>query len=192
MHDLDRTLRSQEWETDGELEFSDQEYADHESSISEEQELEYAAELLSISEEAELDHFLGKLLKKAGRFVKPLAKTLLPIAGKVAGGFFGGPAGAAIGGQLGSFATRLFEVDMESIAPEEREMEVAKNFVRLATAAADQAAKAPSGADPLKVARVAVIKAAQTHAPGLVRPKRCGAKTGRWIRRGNRIMVLGA
>ena len=185
MHDLDRTLRT--YDTEGDFEFEPEMH--DESPLSEEEEMELAAELLTLSEEAELDQFLGKLLKKAGKFVKPLAKTLLPIAGKVAGGFFGGPLGATIGGKLGTFATKLFEVDMESMAPEEGELAAARHFIRLAAAAADRAATAPPHADPMRVARYAVTTAARTYAPGLVRRRRAAA--GRWMRRGNRIYVYG-
>ncbi|HEX8407538.1 MAG TPA: hypothetical protein VF883_01650 [Thermoanaerobaculia bacterium] len=215
MHDLDRTLRSYEPETQepeafepGELyqEIYGEDGSQGETSDAELNDL--AAELLTVSDEAELDQFLGGLLKKAGRFakrlapiLKPIAKKLLPIAGRAVGTFFGGPVGGAVGGKLGSFATRLFEVDMESLEPQEQEMEVARNFVRLATAAANHAAGAPASADPSQVIRTAMTAAARAHAPGLLRGAGAGiaaaggvasaAQTGRWIRRNGRIVVLG-
>lgn len=59
------------------------------------------------------EEFFGKLLRKAGRFIKggvralakaggPLLKRLAPIAAKVLGGAIGGPAGAAIAGSIAS------------------------------------------------------------------------------------------
>ena len=173
--------------------------------------MDLAAELLTVSDEAELDLFLGKLIRRAGRrvkkfarplrkMIKPLAKKLLPIAGGALGTFLGGPAGAALGGKLGSLATRLFEADFESMDPEEQEMEVAKRIVRLTSAAAQRAAAAPPSANPARVARAAVASAAKRHAPGLVRRRRPasrgghsrGRTSGRWVRRGQRILILGA
>lgn len=200
MHDLDRTLRTYDSETDGEAVWGENEYALESQPISEEEEIDLAAELLTLSGEEELDQFLGKLLRKAGRFVKPLAKTLLPIAGKVVGTYFGGPAGGALGGKLASMATRLFEIDMETMGAEEVDLEVARRFVRLASAAAQNAAKASPGTDPRDVARSAVARAAKTHAPGLLRRAGSGTASasfseaggsGRWIRRNNRIVLLG-
>jgi hypothetical protein len=214
MHDLDRTLRTLESEDAFETGELDPEiFGESESSgwtgegpMSEEEELDLAHELLTLSSEEELDQFLGKLFKKVGKglkplgkILKPLAKTLLPIAGKAAGTFFGGPVGGALGGKLGSLASNLFEVDLESLSPEDQEVEVAKRFVRLASAAAQQAAEAPPSANPMAAARAAVATAARTHAPGLLR-QRAGqgsaasplARTGRWIRHGRKIIVLGA
>ena len=158
MHDLDRTLRSQE--SEGEMFESEQEYewsGEAEMPLNEMQETELAAELLAVSNEEELDHFFGSVFKKIGglakRFqplvqvLKPIAKKLLPIAGGAVGTFFGGPAGAALGSKLGTLATRLFELEAENFAPEELEMEVAKRFVRLCAAAGQNAANAPSNAD---------------------------------------------
>ena len=224
MHDLDRTLRTLESEDafeTGELDpeiFGESEASGWtgEGPLSEEEELDLAGELLTLSSEAELDQFLGKVFKKVGKgfktvfkplgqVLKPLAKTLLPIAGKVAGSFFGGPVGGALGGKLGSLASKLFEVDLESMSPEDQEVEVAKRFVRLASAAAQEAAAAPPSANPVAAARAAVATAAQTHAPGLLRHgvqgstassatpgPEGGARTGRWIRYGHKVILLGA
>jgi hypothetical protein len=244
MHDLDRTLRSLESEDafetgDTELDpeiFDSEVYGaevyggyQQESPISEEEEMALAYELLSLAGEEELDQFLGKVFKKIGRgfktvfrplgkILKPIAKTLLPIAGKAVGGFFGGPLGAAAGGKLGSLATKLFEVDFESMDPEVQDLEVARRFVRLASTAAQKAATAPSTAHPVAAARSAVAAAARTHAPGLLkggaglvptvpaapapasRPCTCGGhgasqgssqNNGRWIRRGRKVVLLG-
>jgi len=218
MHDLDRTLRSQESETEsydleaqifGEAE-ADYEYASDE--ISEEEEIDLAAELLGVSDEQELDEFFRKLFNKAKsvagsalkKYLKPLARKALPIAAGALGGFFGGPAGAAIGGKLGSFASTLFETDFESMDGEVQDMEVARRFVRFADAAAKNAA-ASGGGDPDSVARAAIVSAAKTHAPGLLRSANARpgasaangisrvrrANSGRWIRREGRIVLLG-
>ncbi|HEX3130015.1 MAG TPA: hypothetical protein VH394_21960 [Thermoanaerobaculia bacterium] len=159
---------------------------------------------------------LKKVFKPLGKILKPIAKAALPIAGKVAGSFFGGPVGGMIGGKLGSMASNLFEMEMEGMDPGQMEMEVARRVVRLAGAAAQKAAAAPPSAPPMAVARKAVAAAAQQHAPGLLRGRfgqrltgggapgsltsdlrprpgcRCKRRGGAWIRRGNRIVLLGA
>jgi hypothetical protein len=221
MHDLDRTLRSQEsegesydFETDlfGE---SESDYEGETNELSEEDELDLAAELLAVSDEGELDEFFRNLFKRVKnaaipalkKYLKPLAKKVIPFAGRALGGFIGGPAGAAIGGKLGSYATTLFEVDFESMDGETQDLEVARRFVRFASAAANNAAESGATGNPTSVARAAVINAAKAHAPGLIRPRgprvndrrgngaavssSQGANTGRWIRRDGRIVLLG-
>ena len=220
MHDLDRTLRSQESEGesyDFEADLFGEAESDYEgeNEISEEDEIDLAAELLAVSDENELDQFIGGLLKRAGRaivpalkkYIKPLAKKVIPFAGRALGGFIGGPAGAAIGGKLGSYATTLFEVDFESMDGETQDLEVARRFVRFASAAANHAATSAEIGNPNAVARAAVVRAAKVHAPGLVRPggprvndrrgngtgvsSTATANSGRWIRRDGRIVLLG-
>lgn len=202
MHHLDRTLSTGEQEyafESDELGLDPEIFGETDSEIygevygltygelSEEDEIDLAHELLAVQSEEELDFFLGKLLKKVGKIAKPLGKVLkplakvaLPIAGKVAGGFFGGPLGATIGGKLGTFASKLFEVDYEAMEPGEAEVDAARRFVRLANASVQQAAAAldaggpAAAANPVATARAAVSAAARTHAPGLAK----GALTG--------------
>jgi len=216
MHDLDRTLRSQESEGESyDLEAqifgeTESDYEDGSYEISEEEEIDLAAELLGVSDEQELDEFFRNLLKRAKsvagsalkKYLKPLARKALPFAARAVGGFFGGPAGAAIGGKLGSYASTLFEVDFESMDGEVQDMEVARRFVRFASAAAQNASTTGGSGDPDSVARAAIVRAAKTHAPGLLRSGNArgnggavsrsrGANSGRWIRREGRIVLLG-
>lgn len=188
-----------------------------ESPFTEAEEMELAAELLEITSEEELDQFLGKLLKGAWRGIKKvgsavgkiarplgsalkgLAKVALPIAGKVAGGFFGGPIGGAIGGQLGSLVSKALEMEFEGLSGEDREFEMAQRFVRVAGAAARQAALAPPGSDAREAVNGAVVDAARRHLPHFSKlvaspasPSTLGSATGgRWIRRGRTIIVFG-
>lgn len=221
MHDLDRTLRSQESEGesyDFEADLfgeSESDYEGETNEMSEEDELDLAAELLAVSDENELDEFFRNLLKRAKsivvpalkKYLKPLAKKVIPFAGRALGAYIGGPAGAAIGGKLGSYATTLFEVDFESMDGETQDLEVARRFVRFASAAANNAATNGGAGNPTTVARAAVVRAAKAHAPGLIRPRgvrvydhrrnvgevssSTDAKSGRWIRRDGRIVLLG-
>ncbi len=189
-------------------------YAETESPFDEIEEMELAAELLGATDEAELDQFLGKLIKKvgraAGRFVrspvgqslggilKGAAKKYLPILGGAAGTFFGGPAGAAIGSQLASKAGSMFGLELEGLSPEDQEFELAKQFVRFAGAAANEVTTAPPTTDPQTAAKTAVVKSARRFAPGLLR-KATGyapfagrrGRSGRWIRRGRKIILFG-
>lgn len=221
MHDLDRTtleLESDAFESD-QFEFVEEAgmngETDMESPFDETEEMELAAQMLEITDEAELDQFLGNLIRKAGRavgrFVKsPVGRTLggilkgaakkaLPILGGAAGGFFGGPAGAAIGSKLAAGAGKLFGLELEGLSAEDQEFEVARRFVRFAGTAAKGATATPPTADPQAAARAAVVAAARRHAPGLLRgaapapPAVAGmpGRSGRWVRRGRKIVLLG-
>jgi len=191
--------------------------------FSEAEEMELAAELLEINTEEELEQFLGKLFRKIGRglrgvikspvfrtlggMLKRVAKVALPVAGKVVGGAFGGPAGAMLGGQLASGAGRIFGLELEALSPEDREFEAARRFVRFAGSALTKGASAPPTVNPRRAAKIAIAQAAHRFAPGLVTPLAPGTPVrpgmavmppigtarggGRWIRRGNRIILLG-
>jgi uncharacterized protein (DUF697 family) len=183
-----------------------------------------AAQLLEITDEAELDEFIGKLISRAARGVsrfarsstgralggvlKGVARKALPIVGGAIGSFVAPGVGTALGSKLGSMASRLFEVDLETMGEQEAEFEVARRYVRLATSATNQAARAPRSASPQVVAQQAVVNAARRHAPGLARaagaspfkgsPQRGSShyrgrrQSGTWSRRGNVIVVHGA
>ena len=205
---------------DSEYEYEDEfedEYFDSEGVFSEEEEMQLAAELLAVSDDEELEQFLGKLIKRVGRKVKKFAKSstgralgrilkgaakkALPIAGRAIGTAFGGPAGGAIGGKLASTAGRLFGLELEGLSPEDQEFEVARRFVRFAGDAAKNAAKTSPAAPPKTAAKAATIKAAKKHAPGLLRTAAkpipasmssiSSGRSGRWIRRGRKIVLMG-
>lgn len=187
-----------------------------ESPFSEAEEIELAAELLSISSEEELDQFLGKLfkgigrgLKKAGRFIgkrvlpvlgkglKTLAKAALPVAGKVLGSFIPIPGvGTAIGGAVGTALSKALELEVTGLNVEEAELERARRFVRIAGTAMRQAALSSPDIDTEVVVNEAIISAAQKHLPylHLSESGRFGmpgtAQQGRWMRRGDKIVVL--
>lgn len=190
-----------------------------ETVLNEADETELASELLEVTNEAELDRFLGNLLGRAARAVgsavrspigqavggvlKGVAKKALPLAGGALGGYIGGPLGAKIGSGLASAAGSALGLEAESLEQEDREFEGAKQFVRLAADTVKQAAAAPSSSDPRAVAQSAAISAAQRLAPGLLgavgrsggqgaMPGRTGGgRSGRWMRRGNKIVLYG-
>lgn len=188
------------------------------SPFSEVEEAELAQELLGLSSEAEMDQFLGKLFKKAwrgaqgltkklgvlnplGGILKGVAKKLLPVAAGAAGTFFGGPVGAAIGSKIGSVVGNALEAEFEG-SPQDREFEAAKTFVRVAGTAAQQAANASPSTPPVAAAKDAVINASRESVKRLRRRRNGGGgygdsnygsghRTGRWVRRGNRIILFG-
>jgi uncharacterized protein (DUF697 family) len=194
---------------------------DFESPFSEAEEMELAAELLSVASEEELDQFLGKLfkrawrgIKKVGRFVgkiaKPLggvlkavAKKALPVVGGALGSFIPIPGvGTAVGSALGGALSKALEAELGELDQEEQDFEMARRIVRLAGTAARQAALASDDADPQEAAEVSVMHAARQQIPNLParltgggvlhRGSAGSARSGRWVRRGNRIVVLGA
>jgi uncharacterized protein (DUF697 family) len=198
-------------EYEGEHEFEGYEM---ENVFDESEEMELASELLTVADDEELEYFLGKLIKKAGRkigkFVKSkagralgkvlkgVAKKALPIAGGALGTLVGGPAGGAIGSKLAGAAGKMFGLELEGLSPEDQEFEVARRVVRLAGNAAQKAAVAPPRANPVSVAKTAVVKAAKTQAPGLIRPIKpmikpfmSSGRSGRWVRRGRKIVLMG-
>lgn len=218
MHDIDRTQMEYENE---QFEFGENEWSPQTGgAISLHEEMELATELLSVNSEQELDRFLGDLVSRAtaavgsfarspigqavGGVLKGVAKKALPMAGTALGTYLGGPLGAKIGSGLANAASNALGLENE-MAGEDREFEGAKQFVRLAAQTATQAAAAPPNADPHTVAQQAAVAAAQQHAPGLLssgtstvshapalaaRPG--AAPGGRWVRRGNRIVIFGA
>lgn len=146
--------------------------------------------------------------QQLGGLLKGAAKKPLPMVGSAIGGYFGGSSGAKMGSQVASTAGRIFGLELEGLSLEDQEYEAAKRFVQFAGTAAKNAASAPPTANPRAVAQSAVLTAARQLAPGLVsgapavtpggaRGTACptcggGAKSGRWMRRGNKIILFGA
>jgi hypothetical protein len=219
MHDFDRTqlelnpeteyFEYEQYETEGE--YSGEVLGEGEL-------LELSAELLEVRDEQELDRFLGNLIRRVGSTIgkvvrspigravggmlKGVVKKALPLAGGALGTFVGGPIGAQLGSNLASMAGSALGLEAEMMNQEDREFEGAKQFVRLAANAVQRAtAAAPSG-DPRTIAQSAVTQAVQSLAPGLLQAAGrgvgagngnggVGGRSGRWLRRGNRIVLLG-
>ena len=154
----------------------------------------------------------GKFIKspvgqQLGGLLTGAAKQALPMVGSAIGGYFGGTGGAKIGSQVASTAGRIFGLELEGLSHEDQEYEAAKSFVQFAGTAAKNAALSPQAANPRAVAQSAVAAAARQLAPGLVRGapaaalvasgSACpscgrGAMSGRWMRRGNKVILFGA
>lgn len=207
----------QEYGAEGEADYEG-DLGQGEGPFNEEEEIELAAELLAVSEEQELDQFLGKLIRRVGQaagqiirsptgkaltgLLKQTAKKALPLAGRAVGSYFGGAKGGDIGSQVGNVAGQVFGLELEGMSPEDQELQVARRFVRLAADAANEVAQAPPTAPPQQAARTALVAAARQHAPGLLKRGfgaapagggMAGARrrqSGRWIRRGRKIILL--
>jgi hypothetical protein len=186
--------------------------------FSEAEEMELAAELMEVRDEQELDRFLSDVIKGAGSalrrvvgsplgqavggMLKGVAAKALPLAGTAVGTWLGGPLGARIGSGLATMAGNALGLEAESWSQEDREFEGAKQFVRLAGDSIKNAAQMGPGVDPRAAAQAGLARAAQTLAPGLLqssaplaqpwrRDMAAGGNSGRWLRRGNRIVLYG-
>ncbi len=216
MHDLDRTFMEQEEEGQA-FEFTGEQQEQWNEVFQESELQELAAELLSVQNEEELNYFLGDLIKKAGKAIgavvkspvgqalggvlKSVAKKALPIAGAALGNMIVPGVGGAIGGKLASAAGSMFGLELEGLSQEDREFEVAKQFVRLAGDATTQAVQAAQQGKAVQQAvKEAVTQAAQKFAPGLLQAgplqgdgqQHAGRKQhGRWTRHGNKIVLHG-
>lgn len=143
--------------------------------------------------------------------LKNVARSALPTAAAALGNIVAPGVGGAVAGRLASQASKMFGLELEGMSYEDQEFEVARRVVGLggeATKAAVEAAQAAPGVSPTQIAKDAVVQAAQTHAPGLASaatsageramPSRAyrngfaaGRRTGRWFRRGRRIILVG-
>ena len=167
-----------------------------------------------------LGGLVDKVRKKLGAIVpanlkqalvanlKRVAGMALPKAGALLGNLVAPGVGGAIGGTVAANAAKMFGLELEGMSYEDQQFEVARRVVGLgveATKNASQAAQTGMSAPALQVAKDAVVAAAQTHAPGLAaaamgasqerRPYGSGGwerrRSGRWYRRGGRIILVG-
>jgi hypothetical protein len=219
MHDLDRTMGRTNMETafefQGEEETENEFSGENEGGLFHEEELnEMATELLSVSSEREMEQFLGDVFKKVGSavgsFVKsPIGQQLggmlkgvagqaLPMVGSALGNLVVPGVGGVVGGKLASAAGQMFGLELEGLSNEDRDFEVAKQFVKLAADAAHTATQAAPGTPPAQVAKQAIVEAAQKFAPGLLNGHgggaaaiAAGAPHGRWVRKGRKIVLYG-
>jgi len=145
--------------------------------------------------------------RQIGGLLKGVAKKALPMVGGALGNLVLPGVGGAIGSQLASAAGSMFGLELEGLSPEDREFEVARRLVRLGGEAVRQAAITGGSMPPQAAAQKALIAAARQHAPGLANEFSYGGgygsrsygygrmggsrQSGRWIRRGNRIVLLG-
>jgi len=221
MHDLDHTTKEFSNEAENfEFEEAQEYGGQGETLFNEEEEAEFAANLLEINSEAELDHFISDLLRKAknvvggalkspllqplGGFIKGAIKKVLPIAGGALGNMLVPGLGGQIGSRLAAGAGDLLGLELEGLSAEDQEFEVAKQLVRTVGTAVQNAANAGAAAlaavTPQEAAKAAMVAAARAHLPGLLQTSANGTglhphhhrpRSGRWIRQGRKIILLG-
>ena len=176
--------------------------------FSEEEEMQLAMELLEVASEEELEQFLGnvfksvwkgvkkvgstiaKVAKPLGGALKAVAKTALPFVGGALGSMIPIPGvGTALGSALGRAASNALELEMENAAPADRELELARRFVRIA----GQAARLAGDSDgSTRAVESALTRALHQQLPHFRSPApQQEDESGRWRRRGNRIVVMG-
>jgi hypothetical protein len=189
-------------------------------------ELALAEELLSADEQEMdqfLGGLLKKGLSGIGRFfkspriqqvtqglvnrIRPIAQSVLPDYGGAIGaqltqnlGPFGEQCGDYIGRQLGykgnNWIGNQFAQELQELAPEEQELEIAKRIIRTVKSTANNIAQEVKAGTPPSPALINNVlnKAVKKHlgaAPKKGNGSRIAA-SGRWVRRGNRIVLLGA
>jgi len=182
-------------------------------------EMELAAELIAISDESELAQFIGKIMGQAeeatgksikggigaklGGLLKGVARKVLPTAAGAVGTLFGGPVVGRLASKFAGAAGKAFGLELEGLSTEDKEFEAARHFVRFAGEATKQAAKGAERGrgDAEGVAKQAAIAAAKKFAPGLLRRatdaqqsddmKEPSDASGRWVRQGHKIVLLG-
>jgi hypothetical protein len=182
------------------------------SPFDEAEEMEAAAQLVEIlgtGDDEELEQFLGRLVRRAGRGLRragravrravrsPVGRAIARGARNIArralpvvGGALGGPAGAAVASRAG----QVLGLELEGLSPEDQEFEAARRIVRLTGEATSMAAAVPENVDDQEAAVTALRMAARKHAPGLARGGRTsagGGQSGRWVRRGDTIVLMG-
>ena len=144
-----------------------------------------------------------------GGMLKSVAKKALPIAGAALGNMVVPGLGGVIGGKLAGMAGQAFGLELEGLSAEDREFEVARAYVRFASDAARRTARSPQQSrQPQQAARASLVEAARRHAPGLLNSNAgygqnsdmgygnnqqpvAGERSGRWVRRGNSIIIYG-
>lgn len=204
----------QEFNDEFDMEF----LSDQQGEMDDSMEMEIAGELLTVSNDRELDQFLGRLARRVGRAavnfykspagnmikgaLKNVAKKALPGVGRAIGNYIGGSKGADFLGQVGTAATKLFELELEGLSPEDQEFEVSKAYVRFANDAIKKgvmAARRNPLANPHQIVRTALRQSASQHAPGLLsnssgrKGRQNGspvrARKGTWVRKGKALIL---
>jgi hypothetical protein len=191
--------------------------------LDEDVEMELALSALEVTDEQSLNAFLRHLVARASHAIgrRPrqavgnalvdllshTARCVLPVAVRRTG-----PDGTLVPAatqRAGAVekAAHVFPGELEGLSPEDKEFEVSRQFVRLASDAVKHVSLAP-GASPHDVAAAALARSAMHQAPGLLRTARASASLrcgpvdahrrhavaasgsgGRWVRHGRTIIV---
>jgi hypothetical protein len=150
----------------------------------------------------------------AGQALKGIVKNAvgqaLPVVGRAVGNWVA-PGYGDFGARAGGAAGALLGLELEGLSQEDRELETAQALVQWATEAVRRAAAMSPQTPPDRLARAAAVSAAQRIAPGLAAvvsripvpgqgpaaatpatPRSStGTTSGRWVRRGNTVVLHG-
>jgi hypothetical protein len=143
--------------------------------VAEWREAELASELLELASQRELDRFFRDLIRSEvpqapaaapalSTILGRAATQILPLAGKPPGER-GGPSGGA---RTADRAGAPLGLELEGLSAQDQVFELARQFVRFASAAAREMAGSGVGSSPGASARAAAARAAGSHAPGLL------------------------
>jgi hypothetical protein len=210
MHDLDRQ-QLEHYEAEGD--FGESGEGPIGSELTETQELALAGEVLEISSEAELEEFLGDLwdrtkaaasnlynssaVQTALPYVKAVGAKVLPVAaGKLADAAWKG-SGDYVKAGTGALIDQWLKDELEGLSAEDRELALARRYIRFAHDALLRAARTPERVPAPVAGQVAVRDAARSHIPGVVPflPQLNGGSpadepaAGRWVRHGSTIVI---
>ena len=138
--------------------------------------VELAAELLDVTNQAELEGFLRRVVaatarRVGGRLPAGTGRSLVAQLGRTAertlptlATLLGDPLGPGAGPPAAQTAARVYGLELEGMSAEDRDYEIARQFLRFAQSATARAAT--TSASPT----AAVAGAAREFAPGLARP----------------------
>lgn len=163
-----------------------------------------AAEFLELATDAELERFFGQLVGSAAGGLPPSATRMLRgalrglarktqfLARKAEAAARRDSCDVAARGHVSWFRDMF---DEETIPERDVDHEIARRLVRIARHAAGHVAQdARRATDPFEAVRAALRCAVTTCLPGLVEGSSgwaSAARSGRWIRRGNRMVIVG-
>lgn len=145
----------------------------HDREFPESRSVELAAELLDVTSRAELEGFLGRVVAATarglgGRLSAGTGRSLAAVLGRTAertlptlATLLGDPLGPGAGPAAAETAARVYGLELEGMSAEDREYEIARQFLRFAQSATARAAT--TSASPA----AAVAGAARQFAPGL-------------------------
>lgn len=185
-----------EYEGEGYFELEDEfedESHEAESELDEHTEVELASQFLEVSNDQQLEHFLGQLLsavtghasdfarsregRQLGGILKQAAHRVLPaIAAARHAATTPGRTRDAAGRyrkaphheSIASVGKRCFGLELEGVSHEDQEFAVARQFIRFAAKAIEDALAKQGTGPATQVAKQAVVAAAHKQAPGLI------------------------
>jgi hypothetical protein len=165
-----------------------------------------AAELLDVTNESELEAFLGRLVADTARraggplpdgagraLVTTLRRTAERTLPTLADSLGDATEPADAGPSASETAARVYGLELEGMSAEDRDYEIAHQYVRFAQAATVHAATARVP-DPAAAVDAAVAKAGRELAPGLLALEPgapTGPPAGPWVRRGTDVVLIG-